>query len=329
MLALGAGGLAATWGVQKYLAAQVERLGDPFAGIPDRPTARATDDGDEVVDHGAMNILVLGSDSRISAGDPTQWQYGAQRTDTIMLVHLPAARDAAYLMSIPRDSWVPVPGYGEQKINAAFAFGGPTLLIQTIEQLTDVRVDHFVVTDFDSFVRITDALGGVRMTLTKDLKVGDTVVPAGKQQLLTGEQALRFVRERKSLARGDFDRVQHQQAWVRSIVAKMRNDGTLHNPVTSARFLDVVSRSVATDDGLDEAVMRDLQDRAKDLGSTDMRFFTVPFEGTGRSPDGAQSVVVLDKPALAELMAAVADDTLGAYVAAHEAELDMLPPVVE
>ncbi len=324
-------GVAGTWGVQKWLASQVEHIGDPFAGLTARPTPPASTGGteDEVVDHGAMNILVLGSDSRISAGDPNQWSFGAQRTDTIMLVHLPASRDAAYLMSIPRDSWVPVPGYGEQKINAAFSYGGPSLLIQTVEQLTDVRIDHFVVTDFDSFVGITDALGGVRMTLNQDLKVGDTVVPAGKQQLLTGEQALRFVRERKSLARGDFDRVQRQQAWVRAIVAKMRNDGTLHNPVTSARFLDVVSRSVATDDGLNEAVMRDLQDRAKNLGSTDMRFFTVPFTGTGRSPDGKQSIVVLDRPALADLMAAVATDSVGDYLAAHEADLDMLPPVVE
>ena len=331
VLALGGGAFAATWGVQKWLAGQVERVGDPFAELPARPAPPVAAPGEEEAEtlDGAMNILVLGSDSRISAGDPGQWQAGAQRTDTIMLVHLPASRDAAYLMSFPRDSWVDVPGHGQAKINAAFSYGGPALLIQTIEQLTNVRIDHFVVTDFESFVRITDALGGVRMTLTNDLKVGGTVVPAGKQQLLTGEQALRFVRERKTLARGDFDRVQRQQAWMRAIVAKMRNDGTLHNPVTSARFLDVVSRSVATDDGLDERVMRDLQDRAKNLGSTDMTFFTVPFEGTGRSPDGAQSVVVLDREALDPLMAAVASDTLGAYLEGNAGSLDVLPPVVE
>lgn len=328
VLALAGAGVAATWGVQRWLASQVERVGDPFAELTARPTP-ATAPGEEGTEDGPLNILVLGSDSRISAGDPNQWAQGAQRTDTIMLAHLPASRDAAYLMSFPRDAWVDVPGYGQQKINAAFSYGGPSLLIQTIEQLTNVRIDHFVVTDFESFVRITDALGGVRMTLTEDLRAGDTVVPAGKQQLLTGEQALRFVRERKTLARGDFDRVQRQQAWIRSIVAKMRNDGTLRNPVTSARFLDVVSRSVATDDGLDQAVMRDLQDRAKDLGSSDMTFFTVPFEGTGRSPDGAQSIVVLDRPALDALMGAVASDTLGAYLAANESSLDVLPPVVE
>ncbi|WP_246036594.1 LCP family protein [Cellulomonas telluris] len=331
VLALAGAAVAATWGVQRWLAGQVEHIGDPFASITERPqpAASAAPGAQDDTLGGAMNILVLGSDSRISAGDPNQWEQGAQRTDTIMLVHLPAARDAAYVMSFPRDSWVDVPGYGEQKINAAFSYGGPALLIQTIEQLTQVRVDHFVVTDFESFVRITDALGGVRMTLTQDLAVGGTVVPAGKQQLLTGEQALRFVRERKTLARGDFDRVQRQQAWMRAIVAKMRNDGTLHNPVTSARFLDVVSRSVATDDGLDQAVMRDLQDRAKDLGSTDLTFFTVPFEGTGRSPDGAQSIVVLDRAALDPLMAAVASDTLGPYLEANQGSLDVLPPVVE
>jgi len=330
MLAVGA--VAATWGVRNWLDRNIESLGDPFEGLPSRPSAplpSPTKSGETPAEPATpMNILILGSDSRISAGDPSQWQRGAQRTDTIMLVHLPADRSAAYVMSIPRDSWVPVPGHGDAKINAAFSNGGPSLLIQTVEQLTQVRIDHFVVTDFESFVNLTDALGGVRMTLAQDLKVGDVVVPAGKQQLLTGEQALRYVRERKSLTRGDFDRVQRQQAWIRAIAARLRNEGTLHDPVKSAGFLDTVSRSVATDDGLDKGVQEDLLDRVRDLGSTDITFFTVPFEGTGRSPDG-QSIVVLDDEALTSLMAAVAADTMGEYVTAHADSLDMLPPVVD
>lgn len=324
---VGVGGL---WGVQQWLAGRVEKIDDPFAALPTRPPAATAADAVEGEEWDApMNLLLLGSDSRISAGDPTQWEAGAQRTDTIMLVHLPADGESAYVMSIPRDSWVEVPGHGQAKINAAFSYGGPTLMIQTVEQLTGVRIDHFAVADFESFSAITDAMGGVRITLDQPLTVDGTTVPAGKQQLLTGDQALRWVRERKTLARGDFDRVQRQQAWIRAMVARMRNEGTLSNPVKSVPFLKAVGDSVATDPGLDDSVMTQLQNMAKNLASTDIAFFTVPTDGTGRSPDGAQSIVVLDQPALAELMASVNADTVDQYLAANADSVDVLPPVVE
>ena len=315
---LAVGGVAAFKGVQHWVAGNVESLGDPFAQVTNRPSPSSTSD---------ENILVLGSDSRISAGDPSQWKVGAQRTDAIMLVHLPADRSSAYVMSIPRDSWVDIPGHAQAKINAAFSWGGPSLLIQTVEQLTNVRIDHFVVTDFDSFVAMTDALGGVRMTLTKSLTLDGTVVPAGKQQLLTGAQALAFVRERHSLPHGDFDRVQRQQAWIRAIAAKLRNDGTLRNPVTSTKFLTTVTKSVAADSAFDEKAQQDLLDRVRGLSSKDITFFTAPYSGTGRSADG-QSIVVLDRAQLDPLMKAMASDTMAAYVADHASDLHELPAVV-
>ncbi|WP_448059152.1 LCP family protein [Cellulomonas hominis] len=328
LVALGGVGAGGLWGLQQWLGNRVEKIDDPFSALPTRPAVPAPAESAEA-DSTAMNILLLGSDSRISAGDPNQWAYGAQRTDTIMLVHLPADRASAYVMSIPRDSWVDVPGYGQAKVNAAFSYGGPTLMIQTIEQLTNVRIDHFAVADFESFAAITDSMGGVQITLDQDLTVDGVTVPAGKHQLLNGHQALRWVRERKTLARGDFDRVQRQQAWIRAMVARMRNEGTLSNPTKSVPFLKAVGDSVATDEGLDNSVMQDLQSRAKDLGSTDITFMTVPTTGTGRSPDGTQSIVVLDQPLLAQLMSAVANDTVGDFLAADGGQLDLLPPVVE
>ncbi len=332
LVGLGGVGVGGLWGLQHWLSGRVETFADPFVALPTRPAAplpsggSGAGDGD---DGGAMNILLLGSDSRISAGDPEQWTYGAQRTDTIMLVHLPADRSGAVVMSIPRDSWVDVPGHGQAKVNAAFSYGGPTLLIQTVEKLTDVRIDHVAVADFESFVAITDAMGGVRITLDRDLVLGGTTVAAGQHRLLTGDQALRWVRERKTLARGDFDRVQRQQAWIRAMVARMRNEGTLANPLRSVPFLTAVGDAVATDEGLDDAVMQDLQRRVQHLASTDIVFLTVPTTGTGRSPDGAQSIVVLDRPLLAELMQSVAADSVGEFVTANADKLDMLPPVVE
>ena len=322
--------MGTVWWLQRSLAGNVESLGDPFAGLENRPSTSApVAEGETAAaeQDGALNFLVLGSDSRISAGDPEQWEAGAQRTDTMMLVHIPSDRQNVVVMSIPRDSWVDIPGRGQAKINAAFAYGGPSLTIETVENLTGVPIDHFVMTDFESFKAITDALGGVRMSLAQELVVGDTVIHAGNQQLLTGEQALRFVRERKNLPRGDFDRVQRQQAWVRAIVAKMRNDGTLSNPLTAQPFLDTVTKSISADAGLNADVIGQLRTIATDIGSTDILFLTVPYSGTGTSPDG-QSIVELDRPAFDALMEAVRTDTVMEYAAANPDAFDTLPAVV-
>lgn len=319
---------AGVWSLQNKLAGNVEHFGNPFVALPDRPpVAAGAKEPDPATGQSALNLLVLGSDSRISAGNPEQWEAGAQRTDAIMLVHLPADAKAAYVMSIPRDAWVDVPGHGSAKINAAFSYGGPSLMIRTVEQLTDVRIDHFAVADFASFTALTDELGGVQITLKEPLYSGDRLLAPAGQQLLDGDEALVYVRQRKGLAGGDFDRVQRQQAWIRAIFARVRNEQTLQNPVESVPFLDAVTSSIAADDGLSKDVLRDLVDRAKDLGSSDVTFLTVPVTGTGRSPDGVQSIVELDRPDLAALMRAVAEDEVRAYLDEHEDDLDVLPPV--
>jgi len=327
LLAVCAG--AGVWAVQARLAGNVEHFGDPFEALPSRPPAAVAPPGTsgEAADQAPLNVLVLGSDSRISAGDPARWEAGAQRTDAILLVHLPADGASAQVMSIPRDSWVDIHGHGSAKINAAFALGGPSLMIQTVEALTAVRIDHVAVADFSSFTRLTDALGGGGLTLQEPLyDRGRFVAPAG-QQLLSGEQALIYVRQRKNLARGDFDRVQRQQAWMRAIVARVRNEGTLKNPLEAVPFLDAVTESISADDGLTKDVLQDLAARASGLASDDLTFLTVPVDGIGRSPDGAQSIVRLDRPALDALMAAVrADDVVG-YLEQQPGEVDVLPPV--
>src|SRR6266511_4666986 len=135
----------------------------------------------------AENWLLVGSDRRADqattgrdANEPL-WRYGAQRADTIMLVHLPVDRDRAYLVSFPRDSWVPIQGYGNAKINAALSFGGPPLLIATIERLTGVRVDHFAILDFEGLRSMTDALGGVEVRVARTVwyPARNGVWPAG------------------------------------------------------------------------------------------------------------------------------------------------------
>lgn len=325
VVGLAAAGVGVVWWIQRTVNSNIESLGDPFENLPSRPTPAATASGGEE-STGAVNFLVLGSDSRISAGDPTQWEMGSQRTDTIMLVQVPADRKHVYIMSIPRDSWVEVPGYGQAKINAAFSYGGPSLLIETVENVTGVLVDHFVVTDFESFKTLTDELGGVTLTLKSDFTHEGVTVPAGEAQL-NGDQALRWVRERYSLPRGDFDRMQRQQAWMRAIAAKVRNGGVLNNPVALSSLVTTVSKSISADDSLDAQTMTGLALSLRQLGTNDIVFFTAPYTGTGRSADG-QSIIELDFPALGSLMEAWQADDLSTYLETHQSELDSLPSVV-
>ncbi|PUB32380.1 LytR family transcriptional attenuator [Promicromonospora sp. AC04] len=311
-----ASGVTAYFGYRISLDENIERIDDPFAEIDPstRPSAPPVEGSTAPV-----NILMLGSDSRISAGDPNAWEAGAQRTDAILLVHLSADRQSAAVISIPRDSWVPIPGYGEAKVNAAFSYGGPSLMIHTVENLTGVRIDHFAVTDFESFTTLTDTLGGVEITVPDD--AGGSV-----EQTMTGAEALDFTRERYALANGDFGRVQRQQAWMRAIATKVHDDRT--DLLKMSRFLDAVTGSVAVDEGFTFDEMQGLLISAREISTGDITFMTAPYAGTGRSADG-QSTVVLDRDAFDPLMQAVAKDEVPAYLAANPDAMDLLPAVVQ
>lgn len=315
LLLVGGGGVAAYFGYRMSLDGNMERI-DAFADVDPstRPSAAPVEGPTAPV-----NILVLGSDSRISAGDPSAWEAGAQRTDAIMLVHLSADRQSAAAISIPRDSWVPIPGYGEAKINAAFSYGGPGLMIQTVENLTGVRIDHFAVTDFESFTTLTDSLDGVEITVPDG--AGGSV-----RQAMTGEEALEFTRERHALANGDFGRVQRQQAWMRAIVAKANNSRS--DPLMLAGFLQAITSSVAVDEDLTLDRIQELFTGAGDISTNDITFMTAPYTGTGRSADG-QSIVVLDRATFDPLMEAVAKDELPSFLEANPDGMDVLPAVVQ
>jgi LCP family protein required for cell wall assembly len=321
-LLAGAGYGALLW-FQNSLEGNVEKLGDPMAELSDRPEPAPSD---PTADQQDVNILVLGSDSRISAGDASQWEAGAQRTDAIMLVHLPADRESAAVVSIPRDSWVPIPGHGHAKINAAFSYGGPSLMIQTVEDLTDVHIDHFVVTDFESFTSMTDALGGVQIRVPEDIGDGDEVFFSAGVHQMSGEDALAYTRQRYGLSNGDFGRVQRQQNWMRAIMGKVNNNRS--NVVTMTRFMETVSESVAADDGLTMDRMQELFESGRDIATNDVVFMTAPYEGTGRSADG-QSIVVLDEDPFDQLMTAISDGEAAEFLAEHGEELELLPATVK
>ncbi|HEY9369452.1 LCP family protein [Streptomyces sp.] len=298
-----AGG-AGWWAVDHYTG-KVERI--PGAFPTQVPSAEQPAPG-----KGGQTFLLVGVDSRSDL--PTtgrdakapSWKYGAQRSDTMMLIHLPADHSNAYVVSLPRDSWVPVPGHGDAKLNAAFSWGGPPLLIDTVQRLTDVRVDHLAVIDWEGFKKLTDAVGGVDLTVD------------GEVRHMNGEQGLRYVRERKHLARGDFDRTHRQQNFLRAVLAKVMTPRNLTNPLKASDVLDDLTASVSVDDRLSDSDLRDLMWSNRDVRPGRMVFMNAPVAGTDMIK--GQSVVLVDKKKSAELWAAMRNDTMDDYVAGHRVD---------
>ena len=320
VLTLATGSLA-LW-VRHSIASGIEFIADPFAGIPTRAPQQKVAAGEEP----AVNILVLGTDSRTSASDPSQWKEGAQRTDAIMIVQVSGDRKTVSVMSIPRDSWVEIPGHGQGKINAAYSYGGPSLTIHTVENLTGIHIDHFAVANFESFVALTDEIGGVRVNLKTPQTLAGKELGAGAQ-VLNGQQALAYTRERSSLPNGDFDRVKRQQTWMRSIVSRVLTNGTLSSPTALYSFLKTASRTVAVDESFTLNQMQSLALETRHLHSNDIAFMTVPTAGTGTSADG-QSIVTLDADADAPLFKAFAEDRVSAYLTEHPDAVELLPATV-
>jgi LCP family protein required for cell wall assembly len=289
---------------------------DPFSAITgDRPP--------KVVD-GALNILVLGSDSRDGAAfnpndkSSSKGAVAGERADTIMLMHVPASQDKAYAISIPRDTYVFVPKHKEfgghrAKINAAYAWGGETLTVRTVEGFTGVKIDHVAKIDFNGFQRMTDALGGVTVQVDKTVfdPRSKRTFTAGPNEL-DGAAALDYVRQRYNLPRGDFDRVQRQQIFMRALMQKATDSGTLTNPVKLKRFLDATADSVEVDKGLS---IKDMALQFRKLRPADLSFITTPNVGSERR-DG-QSVVVADKVKAGALFNAVTNDKVAEWLATN------------
>jgi LCP family protein required for cell wall assembly len=267
---------------------------------------------------GAENWLLIGSDTRVEGEQAGQTSYGGQRSDTIMLVHLPKDRKSAYLVSIPRDSWVSIPGHGKSKINAAFSWGGSPLLIRTIEGLTGVRVDHFAILNFEGMQTMTNALGGV------DVRISQTVTDPMHHQTwqagvnhLDGDRALWFVRQRYGLAGGDFDRIKRQQAFLKALANKSVSRGTLKNPLKLNAFLEALTKSVSVDDTVSVSNLRSIAFGSRGMRAGDIAFMTAPTKGTGRV--GKQSVVFLDPLKDKALFKAIQQDTVADYLKDRQA----------
>ncbi len=297
--------LGTGWWLQSHFGGQIERLPDALPTTDDRPAPSSGK---------AINVLLLGSDKRADGS------IAGQRSDTMMVVHIGADRKSVGVVSIPRDSWVQVPGHGPSKINAAFSWGGTPLAVQTAENLTDVRIDHVAVIDWDGFKALTNALGGVDITIPETVEDGYSgrVWEAGTEHM-DGETALAYVRQRAGLAGGDLDRIKRQQNFMRTLMQGTLTTSTATNPAKLYKVLDAVTDNLAVDDGWSNADLRNLAISLRDLRTGDVTFTTVPVRGTGM--EGAQSVVYLDRQAGVDMWSAFREGDLAQWVDENAAGL--------
>lgn len=262
--------------------------------------------------NGALNILVLGSDGRAPGQDPG---VDGERSDSVMLLHLPASHDKAYMVSIPRDTYVDIPKHDGQggkkaKINAAFAWGGIPLVVKTVEKFTSVKIDHVIKIDFGGFKTMTDAVGGV------DVMVDQTVYDPRSQRTfqagwnhLDGDAALDYVRQRYNLPNGDFDRMQRQQIFLKALMRKATDSGMLTSPSKLKKFLESAADSMTVDKDFS---LVDLALQFKGIRMSDLAFITMPFSGFEEV--NGESVVIVDKKAAGALFEAIKRDKVGNWL---------------
>lgn len=282
-------GLATGLGVvylYRHLNGNLEVL-DPSAQLSDRP-----DKVDVEGPREPLNVLVMGSDTRDGAGNNIDGLTGGgERSDTTILFHLSADRERAYGISIPRDLLVQrpectrengdsIPGSSSAMWNEAFALGGPACTIQQFEQITGIRLDHFVKVDFEGFRGMVDAIGGVEMCIPEDIDdpAHGIHIPAGTRKL-HGNEALNYVRERYVVGDGsDIGRMKRQQAFIASMAHQVVTAGTLARPDRLVRFLDSATKSLTVDPGLENVIkIAELGNQFKGIGLDNIQFITIPI----------------------------------------------------
>ena len=318
---VGAGGFYA-WTINNKLS-NIDRI--PIEGIKDRPDPDSGKD---------LNILLLGSDKGDTA-DPAyadttlaedargdKWPVGKFRSDTLMVVHVSGDRKHVSVVSIPRDSLVMLYDASgvathKAKINAAFSEYGPAGAIATVEHVTNLRMDHVAIIDWAGFKDLSTAVGGVPVHIPESFYDPKQKVQweAG-DHVLEGARALQYVRTRHGLLRGDFDRIERQQNFMRSLMKEVLDAGDVTKPKQFNDMLEAVTRNLTVDEGWENGEIRSLALSLRGTEADRVTFLTVPVSGTPTVPIYG-SIVQLDRASARELFTAMRDDKVKAYVKAH------------
>jgi LCP family protein required for cell wall assembly len=309
---------AFSWLGLGQISGAIDRI-DAFGNVSSRPDKP----------NKALNYLLVGSDTRegltkeqlklLRVGS-TKTAAGS-RSDTMLIVHISKARDKATIISIPRDSLVTIPEHpssldktktipaAKGKINAAFAFGGPSLLIQTLEDETGIRIDHYIEIGFAGFAGMVDALGGIEVCTKRDIDDPGShlVLPAGVHTL-NGVEALKYVRTRDFDGMGDLGRMQRQQQFMSAVLRKVTSTGVLLNPIKLVNFFNAAIATVKTDSELNKSDLLTLAKQMKNLSSSNVRTLTIPLGNVNARVPGIGSVVTWDKELAPELFNRIRED---------------------
>jgi len=290
-----------------------------FAGLENRPEKTSQ----------AVNYLLVGSDTRegLTKAQMKLLRVGSTataaggRSDTMLLVHISKKRDKAFLVSLPRDSLVTIPAHTssdgksqipdrQNKLNAAFAFGGAPLLIQTVERATNLKIDHYIEVSFAGFAGIVDAIGGVEVCTKVDIDDPKShLVLAAGTHTLGGIEALKYVRTRDFDGRGDIGRMQRQQQFMSSVLKKATSTGVLLNPIKIVNFMNAALSTIKMDENLNESDLINLAKQMRGLSSGNVRTLTVPLSNANGNVPGIGSVVIWDQTLGTELWSRIRDDS--------------------
>ncbi|MFZ9212114.1 MAG: LCP family protein [Candidatus Nanopelagicaceae bacterium] len=307
---------AISWAGLGRITAAIPRV-DAFAGLENRPKKESS----------AVNYLIVGSDTRegLSREEIKRLKVGGtdvaagKRSDTMLLIHISKKRDKAAIISIPRDSYALIPEHSNSqgkvipaaysKINSAYNWGGAPLLIETLESMSDLRIDHYVELNFVGFVRMVDALGGVEICTKKDINdpKSHLTLPAGTH-VLDGVDSLKFVRTRVFDGLGDLGRMKRQQEFASAMLRKATSAGVLLNPVKMVDFINSALDSVVTDEGLSQGDLLTLGKQLRNLSASNVRTLTIPLKYYNYNKNGVSAAVLWDPVLAPELFERIKND---------------------
>lgn len=307
---------AISWAGLGRITAAIPKV-DAFNGLDNRPKKESS----------AVNYLVVGSDTRegLTRAEIKRLRVGGtevaagKRSDTMLLIHISKKRDKAAIISIPRDTYALIPEHtnsqgkiipaSHSKLNSAFNWGGAPLLIDTFEQMSGLRIDHYIEVNFVGFVRMVDALGGVEICTKKDIDdpKSHLVLPAGRH-ILDGVDSLKYVRTRQFDGLGDLGRMKRQQEFAGAMLRKATSAGVLLNPVTMLDFINSALDSVVTDQGLSQGDLLTLGKQLRNLSASNVRTLTIPLKYYNYSKNGISGAVLWDPVLAPELFERIKND---------------------
>lgn len=307
---------AFSWLGLSHVSGSLKRV-DAFAGLKSRPEKPSS----------AINYLLVGSDTRegLTKAELKTLRVGniktaaGKRSDTMLLVHISKARDQAVIISLPRDTLATIPEHlssdgktiavTRAKLNAAFSWGSAPLLIQTIESMTHLRIDHYVEINFAGFAHMVDALGGIEVCTKRDINDPNShLVLAAGVHTLNGIEALKYVRTRDFDGMGDLGRMQRQQQFMSSVLRKATSTGVLLNPIKLVNFFNAAMSTVQTDSALNSSDLITLAKQMRNLSSSKVRTLTVPLSDTNYFVPGLGSTVKWDPVLSDELWQRLVND---------------------